>query len=67
VIKGTVSHWPEGGSKDSAKQLAPGSYFMIPGKMKHISSCAAGSDCLMGVFQKGKMDAIMLDAPKPAK
>ncbi len=66
VISGVVSHWHEGEDQASAKPLPAGSYFKQPGKLKHFSACAPGADCLMGAFQKGKMDANLLEAPKSA-
>ena len=48
VISGTFIVTPEGGAE---KKLGPGSYFMVPGGMKHTSGCAAGAPCI--VFQEG--------------
>ncbi len=67
VISGVVFHWHEGETQASAKPLPAGSYFKQPAKIKHYSACAAGADCLMIVFQKGKFDANLIDAPKAAK
>ena len=48
VVSGTFLLGPEGGPE---KQLAPGSYFVVPGGFKHTSGCAAGAPCLL--FQQG--------------
>jgi quercetin dioxygenase-like cupin family protein len=48
VISGTFVLTPEGGVE---KKLPAGSYFMVPGGLKHTSGCAAGAPCLL--FQQG--------------
>ena len=48
VVSGTFLVGPEGGPE---KKLGPGSYFMVPGGMKHTSGCAAGAPCVL--FQEG--------------
>jgi len=48
VVSGTFTVTPEGGAE---RKLGPGSYFMIPGGVKHASSCAAGAPCVL--FQMG--------------
>ncbi|HVV85057.1 MAG TPA: cupin domain-containing protein [Kofleriaceae bacterium] len=54
MIQGTSSHWLVGEDGSQAKKLTPGSYWMMPGKLPHVSSCAAGQDCIMLVMQKSK-------------
>jgi quercetin dioxygenase-like cupin family protein len=48
VVSGTFLLTPEGGVE---KKLPPGSYFVVPGGMKHTSGCAAGAPCVL--FQQG--------------
>ena len=48
VISGTFVLNVEGGTE---KKLGPGSYFSVPGGLKHTSSCAPGAPCLL--FQQG--------------
>jgi len=48
VVSGTWLIGPEGGPE---KKLGPGSYFMVPGGMKHTSGCAPGAPCI--IFQEG--------------
>ena len=55
-IQGTSSHWIRGEDGTKAKKMTPGSYWMMPAKVEHVSSCAAGTDCIMYIVQKGKFD-----------
>jgi quercetin dioxygenase-like cupin family protein len=55
-IQGTTSHWIRGEDGTKAKKMTPGSYWMMPAKLEHVSSCAAGTDCIMYIFQKSKFD-----------
>lgn len=67
-IAGTTSHWMRGEDGTKAKKMTPGSYWSIPAKMEHVSSCAAGStDCIMYIWQKTKFDLLPAkDAPVAA-
>lgn len=66
-ISGTSSHWMRGEDGTKAKKMTPGSYWTIPAKMEHVSSCAAGADCVMYISQKVKYDALPAkDAPPVA-
>ena len=66
-INGTSSHWMRGEDGTKAKKMTPGSYWSIPAKMEHVSSCAAGADCVMFISQKVKYDALPAkDAPAVA-
>ena len=51
VISGTFAVGPEGGPE---KKLGPGSYIVIPGGMKHTSSCEKG--CVLFQEGAGKFD-----------
>jgi quercetin dioxygenase-like cupin family protein len=53
VVSGTFMLGPEGGPE---KKLGPGSYFVVPGKMKHTSGCAAGAPCVLFQENAGKFD-----------
>jgi len=44
VISGTVLEALEG---QNPKELGPGSYFFIPGGVKHTTGCKAGMDCMI--------------------
>jgi len=67
TIQGSMSHWlAEGGSEADAKQLPAGGFEMMPGKVKHISKCAAGADCIMAVRMNGKFDFKAVEQPKAA-
>ena len=55
-IEGTSSHWLKGEDGSKAKKMTPGSYWTMPGKLEHYSACAAGKDCVLFVWQKGKFD-----------
>jgi quercetin dioxygenase-like cupin family protein len=43
VLEGTVTITPEGGA---TKELGPGSYWHLPGKAKHVTTCKPGADCV---------------------
>jgi len=62
-IAGTTTHWFKGEDGTKAKKMTPGSYFLIPGKVDHVSACEKGTDCLIVVIQKTKFDLIV---PKEA-
>jgi quercetin dioxygenase-like cupin family protein len=53
VVSGSFLVGPEGGPE---KALGPGSYFVVPAKMKHTSSCAAGAPCVLFQTVSGKFD-----------
>jgi hypothetical protein len=55
-IQGTSSHWVRGEDGTKAKKMTPGSYWMMPGKVEHVSACAAGTDCIIYIWQKSKFD-----------
>jgi beta-alanine degradation protein BauB len=57
-IAGTSAHWLVGEDGKAAKKMAPGSYWTMPGKLPHVSSCEKGADCLVLVIQKGKFDFV---------
>ncbi|HEY5945560.1 MAG TPA: DUF4437 domain-containing protein [Kofleriaceae bacterium] len=65
-IQGTSSHWLKGEDGTKAKKMTPGSYWMMPGKLEHISSCAPGTDCIFYVWQKTKFDFVAAKEDKTA-
>jgi len=62
-ISGTSSHWLKGEDGTKAKKMTPGSYWTIPAKLEHVSSCAPGADCVMFVWQKSKFDVAVAKEP----
>lgn len=62
VVSGSFWYASEGGEK---KMLGPGSYFMIPGGLKHTSGSEAGT--IMFQEGPGKFDMKMIGAPKDMK
>jgi hypothetical protein len=70
-VTGTSSHWGEGEDGKAAKKMTPGSTWSVPAKLPHVSSCAAGTDCIILLSQKTKFDykdttAAAGSAAKPA-
>ncbi len=61
VVSGTLVLTPEGGA---AKKLAAGSWFEFTGKMKHLTACEAGPDCVLFVDGSAAWDLIPTEAPK---
>ena len=53
VISGTVLEGLEG---QKPKELGPGSYFFIPGGMKHTTGCKAGAECVIYTQWLGAFD-----------
>ncbi len=68
-LEGTTRHWLEGEDGTKAKKMTPGSYWSMPGKLKHYSACDPGPKCTLIVISKSKFDfkdATPKDAAKPA-
>lgn len=61
VVSGTMSMAPEGAA---AKKLAAGSWFEFTGKMKHVTTCEAGPDCVLFVVGEAAWDLVPAEAPK---
>jgi hypothetical protein len=40
------------------KEMGPGSYWMQPSGMPHITACKAGSECLVYTYTLGKFDFV---------
>lgn len=53
VIAGTMLEGLEG---QTAKELGPGSYFYIPGEVKHTTGCKAGAECIIYTDWQGAFD-----------
>lgn len=65
-ISGTSSHWFQGEDGKKAKKMTPGSYWLIPGKLEHVTACAPGKDCVMFIWQKNKYEVTQSDTPSTA-
>ena len=65
-VQGTSSHWLKGEDGTKAKKMTPGSYWMMPGKVEHVSACAPGADCIFYVWQKSKFDFVAAKEDKAA-
>ena len=61
VLEGTVTITPEGGA---AKELGPGSYWHLPGKVKHVTTCKPGADCVFLTTSKLRYETRMVAAAK---
>lgn len=59
-IKGTSSHWSVGEDGSAAPKMVPGSYWTVPAKAPHVSSCEKGEECLILIWQKSKFDFTQL-------
>ena len=53
VIAGTMLEGLEG---QTPKELGPGSYFFVPGDMKHTTGCKAGTECMIYTDWLGAFD-----------
>ncbi len=53
VISGTMLEGLEG---QEPKELGPGSYFFIPGDVKHTTACKAGAECVIYTEWSGAFD-----------
>ena len=53
VIAGTMMEGLEG---QTPKELGPGSYFYIPGELKHTTACKAGAECIIYTDWQGAFD-----------
>jgi hypothetical protein len=65
-VQGTSSHWLKGEDGSKAKKMTPGSYWKMPGKLEHVSSCAPGADCIIYLWQTKKFDFTAIDAATKA-
>ena len=61
MVSGTSSHWLMGEDGSKAKKLTPGSYWKMPGGLPHVSSCDAGTECVIYIWQTKPFDAQMID------
>ena len=67
TVAGKMSHWSDLQSEKDAVALPAGSYAMMPAKLKHISKCAPGAECIIMVRMKGKFDFIPVEKAGEAK
>ena len=63
VVSGTFLQTVEG---EGEKSLTAGSYFSYTGKMKHVTKCAAGAECVVLIDSGGAWDVVLADAGKAA-
>jgi quercetin dioxygenase-like cupin family protein len=61
VLEGTVTLTPEGGA---AKELGPGSYWHMPGKVRHVTTCKPGADCVFLTTSRLRYETRMAPAAK---
>ncbi len=64
VMSGTFSHIAEGAEPSTEVLLPPGSYYMIPAGLPHISKCVSKTECVSFLYQDGKFDFIPVDNMK---
>jgi len=57
-ITGTTGHWLKGEDSSKARKMPPGSYWLMPAKQEHVSTCDKGTECLMVMFQKTKREIV---------
>ncbi|HKO89963.1 MAG TPA: cupin domain-containing protein [Polyangiaceae bacterium] len=57
VVAGTLLLTVDG----KEQRLPPGSYFTFAGKKPHMTSCAAGVDCVLSMDVRGKWDVVPED------
>jgi quercetin dioxygenase-like cupin family protein len=55
VLQGTMKHWGNGRTKESARPLGPGSYWFQPGGEAHTDICVT-DECLLHIVWSGKRD-----------
>jgi len=61
MLEGTLTITPEGGA---AKELGPGSYWQLPGRGKHTTTCKAGADCVFLTTSRLRYETRMATATK---
>lgn len=64
VISGTFSHIAKGADKSTEVLLPPGSYYMIPSGLAHISKCVSNIECISFLYQDGKFDFLLSNSNK---
>jgi quercetin dioxygenase-like cupin family protein len=62
VLEGTMQHWEQRESQDTAKLLRPGSFWFQPGNAAHQDACLT-DHCLMYVQWAGKRDGRLAEEP----
>ena len=63
VVAGTLVLTVDG----QEKKLPAGSYFSFKGKMKHMTRCEAGAECVLSMDVRGKWDVVLEDTKPAAK
>ena len=59
-VSGTVVITGDG---QTAIELGPGTWGVVPGRLKHTTACKEGADCVLYVRQPGKDDIHFVGAP----
>jgi hypothetical protein len=67
TVAGKMSHWSDTQTEKDAVPLPVGSYAMMPAKLKHISKCAPGAECLVLIHMKEKFDFVAVPVKGEAK
>lgn len=62
VISGQMKHAAVG-NPSTDKILGPGSHWVMPGNVKHVSECLEGADCVLVLIQDTKFDFIPSEMP----
>ncbi|NNK67396.1 MAG: cupin domain-containing protein [Rhodobacteraceae bacterium] len=56
VIAGTFLHTTVDMEPSERQPIGPGSYYMIPGGMPHVSACVSDTPCVAFLYQDGAFD-----------
>jgi quercetin dioxygenase-like cupin family protein len=67
TVAGKMSHWSDSQTEKDAVALPVGSYAMMPAKLKHISKCAPGAECIVFLRMKDKFDFTSVETKGDAK
>ena len=58
VISGTFSHIAKGADPSTEIDLPPGSYYLLPANLPHISKCISEVECVTFIYQDAKFDFV---------
>jgi hypothetical protein len=67
TLAGKMSHWSDTQTEKDAVPLPVGSYAMMPGKLKHVSKCAPGAECIVFIRVRDKFDFVAAEPKGEAK
>lgn len=66
VVQGTVKHWAEGDSEETAPPLGPGSYWFQPPNQVHADACVGpDGECVIFLYTLGTVDLFPSSAGDP--